>query len=56
MAKNKSFTGARRSVGTPTLGKEAMFQLIRKAREANREAALAVPASHENTRCKYVKT
>lgn len=51
MAKNKSFTGSRRSVGTPTLGKEAMFQLIRKAREANREAALAELPTEKNTRC-----
>ena len=34
MAKNKSFTGGRRSVGTPTLSKEAYFQLIRKIRNA----------------------
>lgn len=35
MAKNRSFTGGRQSVGTPTLGKEAYFQLIKKARKAN---------------------
>lgn len=35
MAKNKSYTGGRKSVGTPTLGKEAYFQLIKKVRKAN---------------------
>lgn len=35
MAKNRSFTGGRKSVGTPTLGKEAYFQLIKKVRKAN---------------------
>lgn len=39
MAKNRSFTGGRRSVGTPTLGKEAYFQLIRKIRNANKKEA-----------------
>lgn len=34
MAKNKSFTGGRRSVGTPTLNKTAYFQLIRQIRNA----------------------
>ena len=34
MAKNRSFTGGRRAVGTPTLNKEAYFQLIRKIRNA----------------------
>lgn len=34
MAKNKSYTGGRRAVGTPTLSKEAYFQLIRKIRNA----------------------
>ena len=34
MTKNKSFTGGRRSVGTPTLNKEQYFQLIRKIRNA----------------------
>lgn len=37
MARNKSFTGSRQAVGTPTLGKTAYFQLIRKCREANKE-------------------
>lgn len=34
MAKNKSFTGGRKSVGTPTLNKTAYFQLIRQIRNA----------------------
>lgn len=39
MAKaSKSFTGGKHAVGTPTLGKNAMFQLIRKCRKANEEA------------------
>lgn len=39
MAKaSKSFTGGKHAVGTPTLGKNAMFQLIRKCRKANDEA------------------
>ena len=38
MAKNKTYTGGKHSVGTPTLGKEAMFQLIRKSAKANTEA------------------
>lgn len=37
MAKNKSFTGNRHAVGTPTLGKAAYFQLIKQCREANKE-------------------
>lgn len=39
MAKNKSFTGNRKAVGTPTIGKEAMMQLIRMSREANKATA-----------------
>ena len=39
MAKNRSFTGGRRSVGTPTLSKESYFQLIRKIRNANKKEA-----------------
>ena len=36
MAKaSKSYTGGKRAVGTPTLGKEIMYQLIRKCRDAN---------------------
>lgn len=34
---NKTFTGKRQSVGTPTLSKAAYFQLIRKCRDANKE-------------------
>lgn len=37
MAKNKTYTGGKHAVGTPTLGREAMFQLIRKCRDANKE-------------------
>ena len=43
MAKNKSFTGGRRSNGTPTLRKEQMFQLIKKAREANERVSRRTP-------------
>ena len=46
MARNKSFTGSRQSVGTPTLSKDNYFQLMRKIRkereriaEAKREAS-----------------
>ena len=39
MAKNRSFTGGRRSVGTPTLSKESYFQLIRQIRNANKKEA-----------------
>lgn len=35
MAKNKTFSGNRRAVGTPSLGKESMHQLIRACRDAN---------------------
>lgn len=38
MAKNRTYTGGKHAVGTPTLGKEAMFQLIRKCAKANTEA------------------
>ncbi len=38
MAKNKTYTGGKHAIGTPTLGKNAMFQLIRKCRKANDEA------------------
>lgn len=38
MAKNKTYTGGKHAVGTPTLGREAMFQLIRKCRDANKKA------------------
>ena len=37
MAKNRSFTGGRKSVGTPTLNKESYFQLIRMIRNAKKE-------------------
>ena len=39
MAKtSKCYTGGKHAIGTPTLGKNAMFQLIRKCRKANEEA------------------
>lgn len=34
MAKNKSYTGGRHAVGTPTIGKEGYFQMIKKIRNA----------------------
>lgn len=39
MAKNKSYTGGKHAIGTPTLNKESMFQLIKKCSKANKEAA-----------------
>lgn len=50
MAKNRTYTGGKQSVGTPTIGREGYFQLmrmIRKERERNAEtkrAADSVPA------------
>jgi len=39
MAKtSKCYTGGKHAIGTPTIGKNAMFQLIRKCRKANKEA------------------
>ena len=37
MPKNKTFTGSRQSVGTPTLNKEQYFQLIRMIRNAKQQ-------------------
>lgn len=37
MAKNRSFTGGRRSVGTPTLNKEYYHQLIRMIRNLQKQ-------------------
>lgn len=34
VAKNRTFTGGRKSVGTPTLNKESYFQLIRMIRNS----------------------
>ena len=45
MAKNKSFTGGRRSVGTKTLNKEQYFQLIKMIRNAKKEVP---PTRKEN--------
>ena len=39
MAKNKSFTGSRQSVGTPTLSKDNYFQLMRKIRKERERIA-----------------
>lgn len=33
MAKNRTYTGNRQSVGTPTLSKDNYFQLMRKIRK-----------------------
>ena len=39
MAKtSKCYTGGKHAIVTPTLGKNAMFQLIQKCRKANEEA------------------
>lgn len=35
MAKNKTYTGGKHAIGTPTLEKNAIFQLIKKCRKAN---------------------
>ena len=39
MARNKSFTGSRKSVGTPTLSKDNYFQLMRKIRKEREQIA-----------------
>lgn len=39
MARNKSFTGSRQSVGTPTLSKDNYFQLMRKIRKERERIA-----------------
>ena len=39
MAKNKSFTGSRQSVCTPTLNKNNYMQLFRTIRKAREESA-----------------
>lgn len=49
MAKNKSFTGSRQSVGTPTLSKDNYFQLIRKIRK-ERERIAEVKANGSEVR------
>lgn len=39
MAKtSKCYTGGKHAIETPTMGKNAMFQLIKKCRKANEEA------------------
>lgn len=37
MAKNKTFTGGKRSARTPTLNKDAQFQIIRLKRNLMKE-------------------
>jgi hypothetical protein len=49
MAKNKSFTGSRQSVGTPTLSKDNYFQLMRKIRK-ERERIAKVEANSSEVR------
>lgn len=39
MAKNKSFTGGRHSVGTPTLNKNSYYQLIRGIKKEREKRA-----------------
>ena len=36
MARNRTFTGGKKSVGTPTLNKNQYFQLIKQIREAGK--------------------
>lgn len=43
--KNRSFTGGRRSVGTPTLNKNQYFQLIREIKKSRSLAATGKAAS-----------
>lgn len=45
MAKNRTFTGGRRAVGTPTLPKNQIFQLIKKARNVNEGVPRRTPDS-----------
>lgn len=47
MAKNKSFTGSRQSVGTPTLSKDNYFQLMRKIRKERERIAEAKATGSE---------
>ena len=49
MAKNKSFTGSRQSVGMPTLSKDNYFQLMRKIRK-ERERIAKVEANGSEVR------
>lgn len=43
--KNRSFTGGRRSVGTPTLNKNQYYQLIREIKKSRSPAATGKAAS-----------
>lgn len=47
MARNKSFTGSRQSVGTPTLSKDNYFQLMRKIRKERERIAKTEANSSE---------
>lgn len=49
MAKNRSYTGSRQSVGTPTLSKDNYFQLMRKIRK-ERERIAKVEANDSEVR------
>lgn len=47
MAKNRTYTGSRQSVGTPTLGRNDYFTLIRQIRKAREQSAKAKTTSSE---------
>lgn len=49
MAKNRTYTGNRQSVGTPTLIKDNYFQLMRKIRK-ERERVAEVKANRTEVR------
>ena len=38
MAKNRTYTGGKQSIGRPTLNREMYFQLIRLCRKGERDA------------------
>lgn len=50
--KNRSFTGGRRSVGTPTLNKNQYYQLIREIKKSRSPAATGKAATAETDRQK----
>lgn len=39
MAKNRTYTGGKKSIGTPTLNKNSYYQLIRKIRQTKKPSA-----------------
>lgn len=49
MAKNRSFTGGRHSVGTPTLNKNSYYQLIRGIRKEREKRAEIVHKGIEDS-------